>query len=66
MQVWINDKPQEIDNSANLAAIIADLSLPQHAVAVAVNDAIIPRDSWSDVSLKENDRVAVFQAIAGG
>lgn len=34
--------------------------------AIAVNDEVIPSDSWEDYTLSENDRIEVIQAVQGG
>ncbi|WP_437435841.1 sulfur carrier protein ThiS [Klebsiella pneumoniae] len=36
------------------------------AVALALNQHILPRDRWEDHLLQEGDRVLLFQVIAGG
>lgn len=35
-------------------------------VAVAINEQVLPRSSWVSRSIARDDRVELFQAIAGG
>ncbi len=35
-------------------------------IAVAVNDAIVPREEWASRALRPGDRVEVVRAVAGG
>jgi sulfur carrier protein len=49
-----------------LSELIADLSLTDKAIAVAVNRQIIPRSCWADHALQANDKVDVVRAIGGG
>ncbi len=35
-------------------------------VAVAVNDAVVPRSEWSRLVLREGDRVEIVRAVQGG
>ena len=39
---------------------------PRVGIAVAVNEAIIPRSRWDKVVIQPDDNVDLFQAIAGG
>nr|WP_255555682.1 sulfur carrier protein ThiS [Enterovibrio paralichthyis] len=52
--------------ATDLSSLIAELSLPEQAVAIAVDGDIISRSQWQDTPLTEGIRVAMFQAIAGG
>jgi thiamine biosynthesis protein ThiS len=42
------------------------LNVNTRHVAIAVNDAVVPRAQWNDVRLRENDRVEIITAVAGG
>ncbi|GAL05603.1 hypothetical protein JCM19237_4676 [Photobacterium aphoticum] len=42
------------------------LAMPLQATAVAVNEEIVSRPSWETTVLSDGDRIALFQAIAGG
>ena len=35
-------------------------------IAVAINEQVLPRSSWVSRSIARDDRVELFQAIAGG
>lgn len=66
MQIWLNDAPYTPVTATDLHSLIAELSLPEEAVAIAVDGDIISRNQWQDTPLTEGIRVAMFQAIAGG
>ncbi|MGB0932769.1 MAG: sulfur carrier protein ThiS [Lishizhenia sp.] len=38
----------------------------KNGIAVAINNAIVPRTNWKVKELKENDSVVVITATAGG
>jgi sulfur carrier protein len=40
--------------------------MPLQATAVALNDDIVARSEWDNTLLNTGDRIALFQAIAGG
>jgi sulfur carrier protein len=67
MNVRVNDKPHAIANGAALPQLLGELGLAERrGVAVAVNDAVVPRSTWPTYALAEGDRVLVIQATQGG
>jgi len=51
---------------ATLAELVQDQSLPAKGVAVALNDAVVPRARWPETVLEAGDRVEIVHAIGGG
>ncbi|MGR5129598.1 sulfur carrier protein ThiS [Photobacterium swingsii] len=66
IQISVNDKPMFCSSMLNLSALLIQLEMPLQATAVAVNDDIVPRHQWDSTLLNTGDRIALFQAIAGG
>ncbi len=67
MQILLNDQPREVAPRATLAALLAELGLAERkGVAVAINDAVVPRSAWAQRSLAEGERVLVIRATQGG
>jgi len=67
MTVCVNDKPHAIASAATLSQLLSELGLAERrGVAVAVNDAVVPRSTWPTHVLAESDRVLVIQATQGG
>lgn len=67
MRIHVNDTPRELPAAATLADLARDLGLAERkGVAVAVNDAVVPRAAWPTHALAEGDRVLVIQATQGG
>lgn len=65
MVITINSKEQETQSS-NLQELSVELQLPGKGIAVAVNNRMIPREQWSNISLQENDKVVIIKAACGG
>lgn len=65
LHLTINNQPKETAAS-NLAALAAELQLPERGVAVAINNRIAPRADWSNTPLHEGDAVTVIKAAFGG
>ncbi|WP_299019854.1 sulfur carrier protein ThiS [uncultured Photobacterium sp.] len=66
IQVQVNDKPVECPQGQSLIALLTTLDMPLQATAVALNDDIVARSEWDSTQMKTGDRIAIFQAIAGG
>ncbi|UTV27702.1 sulfur carrier protein ThiS [Photobacterium atrarenae] len=66
IQIRVNDKPVEISTGDTLLVLLTRLEMPLEATAVALNDDIVPRSTWDATALSAGDRIALFQAIAGG
>ncbi|MGR5080453.1 sulfur carrier protein ThiS [Photobacterium swingsii] len=66
IQVSVNDKPMTCPPAMTLSTLLMQLDMPLKATAVAINDDIVPRHQWDSTLLSGGDRIALFQAIAGG
>jgi sulfur carrier protein len=66
IQVLVNEKPLECSLGLNLEGLLTELDMPLQATAVALNDDIVARSQWGSTVLSAGDRIALFQAIAGG
>ncbi len=66
IQIWVNDKPVNCSLEQSITALLTTLEMPLQATAVALNDDIIARSEWDSTLLSAGDRIALFQAIAGG
>ncbi|MGR5066650.1 sulfur carrier protein ThiS [Photobacterium sp. DNB22_13_2] len=66
IQVQVNDKPVEVPAGQSLNALLIQLDMPLQATAVALNEDIVARNEWETTVLSTGDRIALFQAIAGG
>jgi sulfur carrier protein len=66
MSIVLNGAPHEGASSlASLVELHLQTSDPR-GVAVAVNRAVVPRDRWDQVSLRDGDVVDVVTAVQGG
>jgi sulfur carrier protein len=67
MEIYLNQQAQTVADNCSLQQLIQTL-LPQHqkGVAVAVNNAIVPKLNWEDYLLHPNDTVTIIRATQGG
>lgn len=66
MKVKVNDEIVTLQEAATLSELLTQLSRQQPGIALAVNHTIVPRPSWAQYRLTEDDDILIFQAIAGG
>lgn len=65
--VWVNDKLFAVADTTTLSQLLDQLGLSgRQGVAVAVNDAVVPRSGWPPRRLADGDQVLVIQATQGG
>jgi sulfur carrier protein len=68
MELKVNGKPLEIERGASLLGLLEkfELGADTAGVAVAINDAVVPRARWSETTLGEGDTVEIIHAVQGG
>jgi len=66
MIVILNGLEHEVVPNTNLADLVAKVSSAETGIAVAVNDEVVPRHSWSVTPLSAGARVEVLTAVQGG
>jgi len=67
-QVLVNQvTPVDIESGVStLNDIMNFLALESSSVAIAVNNVVISKSTWSQHTLSDGDNINVFGAIAGG
>ena len=67
MVYYVNNVPQEVAAPCTIIEALTRLEMTSpRGVAVAVNDAVVPRAEWPARQLREADRVTVIRATQGG
>ncbi len=65
MKVTINSKPAETQ-ATTVGQLADELHLDARGVAVAVDNRIVPRDSWPTAVLAEGADIVIVKAFCGG
>lgn len=65
MIVTVNEKPVEVDDRTTVAALLESLGFPGRGIAVAMDDAVLPRSNWT-ATLFDGARLEVVTAVQGG
>ena len=66
MQIAVNNQECEVADDATVSALIQQQGINAQAIAVAVNQKIIHRESWREYRFNEGDRVDIVTVVAGG
>jgi sulfur carrier protein len=67
MKILINNEHTEVPNGTTVnEVVLTTLQLNSAGMAIAVNDAVVPKHLWELTLLKENDRMLVIKACSGG
>jgi sulfur carrier protein len=66
MQFIVNGQVQQAGMHTTVAELVLEVSDRQSGIAVALNGEVVPRSTWSDVMVRDGDRVDVVTAVQGG
>jgi sulfur carrier protein len=64
--VFINGTACELPSDTTVAAALAAFQSPAKGVAVELNGVIVPRSTYEQARLRNNDRLEVVRAVGGG
>jgi len=62
----VNGDRADVAAGTTVAGLVASLGRDARGVAVAVNEAVVPRGAWPRTALRPGDRVEVLRAAQGG
>ena len=67
MRIFVNGEPNEYAKPLTVQILVQAFGMGDgKGVAISVNDQVVPRATWADRVLEENDRVVVVRATRGG
>ncbi|MGI4740086.1 MAG: sulfur carrier protein ThiS [Janthinobacterium lividum] len=67
MVCYVNNSAHEATENQPLAELLATLGQAQtRGLAVAVNDAVVPRAEWANHAVQPHDRILLIRATQGG
>lgn len=67
MNIFINDQPTEFEPPPTIVDILTKLQIFEvQGIAVAINDEVIRKADWQEISLNQNDRLMLIRATQGG
>jgi len=66
MQIYINGKLTSVRNGLTAKNLISILGIENSRIALEINNKVIPRSSFENILIEQNDRVEIITAIGGG
>jgi sulfur carrier protein len=66
MQVTINSLTETLDTEMTVADLLALRKLEPTRVAVEINEALVPRKTFSDTMVRDGDRIEIVTFVGGG
>ncbi len=66
MHVTINSESKEIPENSSVAELVILLELQNKRLAIEINKELVPRSTFAEHKIRENDKIEIVQAIGGG
>ena len=66
MTITLNGDPFELDQPISVADLLARLAIDPRRVAVEHNLAILKRDAFAHIVVREGDQVEIVNFVGGG
>ncbi len=66
MEIFVNDVAKEIPEGSTIQSLVAVLGLSPAGLAIALDDAVVPRSQWATRIVHANARILVLTASQGG
>jgi sulfur carrier protein len=66
MKLTINGEREEFAEGMTLAQLVAGRMRTDKGVAAAIDGAVAPRSTWSDVVLLDGQAIELLTAVQGG
>ena len=67
MVCYVNNIAQEATENQLLSDLLAARGIAEpRGLAVAVNDAVVPRAQWPTLAVQPHDRITIIRATQGG
>jgi thiamine biosynthesis protein ThiS len=66
VQATVNGSSRDLPEAMSLADLLAALGINLDGIAIAVNDAVVPRNAYKGHRLRDGDRIEIIKAVSGG
>jgi thiamine biosynthesis protein ThiS len=64
--IQLNGEPYSIERDSSLIALIQRLNLRRGRIAIELNQSVIPKAEWANISLQAGDKVEIVNFVGGG
>jgi thiamine biosynthesis protein ThiS len=66
MNIILNGQEETILSGTTLTQLVATFAQDPRGVAIERNRQIVPKSTWDDIILVDNDRLEIVQFVGGG
>ncbi len=66
MSISVNGEYHDIDTGTTVAHLVERYAPATRGISVAIDGDIVPKSMWAETQLKEDCRVEIITAVAGG
>ncbi|ACT93676.1 sulfur carrier protein ThiS [Dyadobacter fermentans] len=66
MEIILNGQAKPIDAAYTVGQLVSELFPSGKGIAVAINQAVVPKSDWPTRRLSPNDQVTLITATQGG
>lgn len=66
MRIQLNGQSREVPAGLTIQTLVQHLGFQPAGVAVALNDDVVRRTQWPEVTIQEGDRIELVRAMQGG
>jgi thiamine biosynthesis protein ThiS len=67
LSIELNGEPYSIvGGDSRLLTLLEKLNLRRGRIAIELNQSVIPKAEWANISLKPGDRVEIVNFVGGG
>jgi sulfur carrier protein len=66
LHIQVNGEPREVPLEVSLHELLTHLEVPADRVAIELNQRVVRRVEWTEVKLREADRVEIVHFVGGG
>ena len=66
MTITLNGSRREVADGTTLEQLVAEFSLPERGVALAMNNEVVPRSAWAKTPVPPDAQVELVTASKGG
>ena len=66
MKIILNKNPRVIPDHISVLDLLSYFKIELKYIAVEVNESIGPKSEYKNLTLKENDKIEIINAVGGG
>lgn len=67
MEIQLNNQPRKISSHSSVQQLLDEVvGEKQSGIAVAINNMVIPKSTWTQHLIQSNDNILIIKATQGG